>query len=75
MMNTVQKTVSTGNGFKTRLHIRRFKHSGDMHKFLNEQFDNKWAISSHDFKSGIYALAGGQYHNVKHLDPTVLAHV
>jgi len=74
-MHTIQKTVRTGNGFKERLHIKSFKTSEAMHKFLNKQTDNTWRESKHDFKSGIYAFAGGQYHNVKSLDPSVLAHI
>ena len=74
-MNTIQKTVRTGNGFKERLHIKRFKTSDLMHQFLNKQHDNTWTVSKHDLKTGIYAYAGGQYHNVKSLDPSLLAHI
>ena len=74
-MYTIQKTVRTGNGFKERLHIKAFKSSDAMHKFLNKQTDNRWRESNHDFKSGVYAFAGGQYHNVKSLDSSILAHI
>ena len=74
-MNTLQKTTRTGNGFKERMQIKRFKYSDDMYKFLNKQTDNTWSISKHDFKSGKYAYAGGQWHNVKSLDPSILAHI
>lgn len=75
-MNVIQKTVSVpSRGLKTRLHIKTFKYSDDMHKFLNKQHDNKWVISNKDLKTGVYAYAGGVYHNVKHLDASVLAHI
>jgi len=47
----------------------------DAHAFLNKQFDNTWSIYDGDLKAGTYAYAGGQWHNVKNLDPSVLAHV
>jgi uncharacterized protein YdeI (YjbR/CyaY-like superfamily) len=74
-MYTIQKTVRTGNGFKERLHIKSFKHSEDMHKFLNKQTNNNWRESNKQLKTGIYAYAGGQYHNVKSLDHSILAHI
>jgi len=58
-----------------RMRIRTFKHAEDMHRFLGRQTDNKWSISSHDLPAGLYAFAGGKWHNVKTLDPSVLAHV
>jgi len=75
MFKCAEKTTRTGNGFKERLHIKRFKTSDDMYKFLNKQHDNMWKESQLDFKSGVYAYAGGQYHNVKSLDASVLAHI
>lgn len=73
--NAIQKTVRTGSGFKERMHIKRFKCANDMHKFLNKQTDNRWQESRHDFKSGVYAFAGGEWHNVKSLDPSILNHI
>ena len=60
---------------KQRMKIKKFKSSDEMHKFLNKQTDNKWSESKHDFKTGTYVYAGGQYHNVKSLDPGDLAHM
>lgn len=74
-MNTLEKTVKTGRGFKTRLHIKTFKESEAMHKFLNKQNNNDWQESDKDLKRGIYAYAGGQYHNIKSLDSSILAHI
>jgi len=86
-MYTIRKTVKTGNGFKTRLHIKGFKSSDAMHEFLNKQANNQWVINSEPdylggfneelakLKGGQYAYAGGQYHNVKTLDPSILAHI
>ncbi len=35
----------------------------------------RWRESSKGLKAGIYVFAGGQWHNVKHLDPLLLAHI
>ena len=76
MTYIIEKIVNTGNGLKTRLHIKSFKYSDDMHKFLNKGSNSlTWFESNKDLKRGIYAYAGGQYHNVKTLDPCVLAHI
>lgn len=88
MQNFVRKYQRTGNGFKERLIIKGFKSSDDMHKFLNTA-DN--ALTWQEIKmfprlesrtpekavnkAGTYAYLGGQWHNVKTLDSTVLAHV
>ena len=84
---TVRKTIRTGNGFKERLQIKGFKSSDLMHKFLNAQCDNSWNVNSEpdyyggfkpglaDLKPGKYAYAGGQWHNVKSLDASILAHI
>lgn len=84
-MYRVAKFVKTGTGFKERLHIKAFKESGKMHEFLNKQFDNSWRIIEPDSltylrvpypeKSGVYACAGGQWHNAKKLDSSLLAHI
>ena len=75
-MNKIQKFVRTGNGFKERLHIKSFKTSQAMHEFLNKGSNAcVWSESDKGFKTGIYAMAGGQYHNVKSLDSSVLAHI
>jgi hypothetical protein len=78
MKTNIQKTVRTGNGFKERLHIKSFATADAAHGFLNKQFDNLWSIARpehSDKKAGIYAFAGGQWHNVRSLDSTVLAHI
>ena len=86
-MYTIRKIIKIGTGFKTRLQIKGFKTSDAMHTFLNKQHDNSWAINSEPdyhggfnselakLKPGKYAYAGGQYHNVKSLDASVLAHI
>jgi len=78
------KFVKTGNGLKERLHVKAFKNSNDCGAFLCKQ-DNSWkgieagAMSylktPYPAKSGIYACAGGQWHNVKKLDASILAHI
>ena len=75
-MYAIEKTVRTGNGFKERLHVKAFHTSDRMHTFLNRA-DNAlhWRESSKGLKQGIYAYAGGQWHNVKSLDPYMLAHI
>lgn len=63
-------------GLKQRLIIKSFKYADDAHKFLNKQPDNKWDIYNGPItKPGIYAYAGGAWHNVKSLDASVLAHI
>ena len=54
--------------------IREFKYSDDGYNFLNKQTDNKWNEYKGELKAGIYVFMGGTYHNVKKLDPSVLAH-
>jgi len=61
-----------------RYKVKAFKYAQNMHEFLNTG-DNalKWRETKdgEPTKTGTYAYAGQQYHNVKTLDPTVLAHV
>lgn len=74
----IQKKTYQGGVSKGRLHIKSFKYSEDAHGFLNKQHDNNWSIAEdqhQDKKAGIYAYAGGIWHNVKKLDPSVLAHI
>ena len=61
--------------FRDRLTVRGFRSSDAMHKFLNSQLDNRWCEYTGDLKPGTYARAGGEWHNVKTLDVSVLAHV
>lgn len=74
----VTKTTRTGNGFKERLTVKRFPSADLAHGFLNAQSNNDWQIArpEHaDKKAGVYAFAGGEWHNVKSLDASVLAHI
>ena len=76
-MNTVERLVRLANGtLNERLHIKAFKSSDAMHKFLNHE-DNAlfWKESKRGLKAGIYAFAGGNWHNTKKLDPSILAHI
>lgn len=76
-MHTVEKTMRLTNGtFKERLHIKGFKSSDAMHKFLNHE-DNAlfWKESKRGLKAGVYAFAGGKWHNTKNLEPGILAHI
>ncbi len=80
MKTNIQKTVSAGHHgrLSERLHIKTFKSSDEAHGFLNKQYDNNWSIArpEHaDKKAGVYAFAGGQWHNVKTLDSSILAHI
>lgn len=47
----------------------------DAHAFLNKQDNNLWSVYDGDLKAGTYAYAGGQWHNVKSLDASMLAHI
>lgn len=75
--HTVQKTVDAGSKqrLNQRMEIKRFKTLDETHGFLNKQTDNSWRESKHDLKSGTYVYAGGEYHNVESLDPSVLVHM
>ena len=75
---SIEKTVRSGHGnFKERLHVKAFKDSDAMYTFLCSKYNdwNIWKESVKGFKTGIYAYAGGQYHNVKSLDISILAHI
>jgi len=65
-----------------RITVKTFKDTDLMHRFLNKQTNNDWKINSGSLvgaslphKNGIYAGAGGNWHNVKSLDPSILSHI
>jgi len=71
---------------RERLIVKGFKSSEAMYRELakNEQSlinPRGWCECAHGFefvrtaKPGKYAKAGGQWHNVKSLDPVTLAHI
>jgi len=72
-MNAIEKL--TGTMKRNRLQIKTFKTSLDMHTFLCKG-DNAchWRESNKELKRGTYAFAGGQWQNVKNIDPSALAH-
>ena len=72
-MNNLQKTTPVIRG--QRMTIKGFKYREDMYAFLGKQTSNDWKESKHDLKPGVYAYAGGTWHNVKSLDSSVLAHI
>ena len=84
-MNSIKKEKVSGR--KVRLIIKTFKDKNSMYKFLNFQCGKAWKINSEPdyygycnkdtatLKAGVYAFAGGQWHNVKSLDASVLAHI
>jgi hypothetical protein len=64
--------------WKERLHVKSFIDLESACAFQNNQSNNDWQIASTehaDKKAGIYAYAGGKWHNVKNLDASVLAHI
>ena len=63
--------------FKDRLRIKQFKNPVAMYDFLHgiSNDTNEWKLSLRDWKAGLYAYAGGEWHNVKSLDASVLAHI
>ncbi len=69
---TKPNTVGRGN----RLVVKGFKYEDQMHKFLCDG-DNgcTWRESDRGLRPGTYAFAGGRWHNVKNLDPVLLAHI
>lgn len=66
---------------RDRLVIKGFKTSDAMHTFLNAGGNGlDWRPTTErpefaSFKPGTYAYAGGAWHNVKSLDPSILAHI
>ena len=68
-------TKTTGTWDKSRKIIRSFKTNQAGHDFLNKQSNNNWRVYDGELKAGKYAFAGGQWHNVKSLDSSVLAHI
>ncbi len=61
---------------KERLIVRLFSTSEAMYRFLNTG-DNAchWRETSTELKPGTYAYVGGQWHNVKQVDPSLLSHI
>ena len=73
-MNSIKKMEY--NGLRARIIIKSFKTNDAMHKFLNSQYDNKWSEATGEIeKPGTYAFVGGNWRNIKELDPCLLAHV
>mgnify|MGYP000241731328 CR=1 FL=1 len=73
---------SNGKMKGERIRVKVFKDSDSLHGFLNDQCNNDWKINSGSLvgaelphKNGLYAYAGGRWHNVKNLDACVLAHI
>ena len=61
---------------KERRKIRAFPDSESMHRFLGTGDNSlRWRESALGLKPGTYAWAGGKWHNVKTLDPSILAHI
>lgn len=66
-----------------RLKVKAFANADALGVFLCAQDDNKWQevcqakleAQKYPVKSGVYAFAGGAWHNVKNLDASVLAHI
>ena len=73
--NTLEKHTGQFGGAKLRMHVKGFKYREDMYAFLGKQSDNDWKESTKGLNPGTYACAGGQWHNVKSLDVSVLAHI
>ena len=83
----IRKYTRTGNGFKERLVIKGFKDKSALYDFLAKQDNNNWQeieyfprLQNSDkpkliTKAGTYAYAGGNWHNVAKLDPSILAHI
>jgi hypothetical protein len=73
---------SNGKMKGERLTVKVFNDSDLMHQFLNKQDNNDWKVNTGvktgsplPHKTGKYAYAGQQWHNVKNLDPSILMHI
>ena len=74
MTYTIESTTTKLG--RERKRIKGFKYAQDMHHFLNKSDNaNNWKESALGLKSGLYAYAGGKWHNVKTLDASILAHI
>lgn len=74
-VKTLKNLNTPGRLIHQRMIIKGFKTSDLMHKWLNDRCDNLYSVYDGPLKPGTYAFAGGQWHNVKSLDPSVLAHI
>ena len=75
MAATIERTIRLST-FRDRLEVKAFKSSDDMHRFLNKGANgNLWRVHVGGLKPGLYAHAGGKWHNVKSLDAMSLAHI
>lgn len=75
-MKLQRKTSACKPGsFCERLIVREFKDREDAYAFLGKQDNNNWREYDGPLTKGTYAFAGGSWHNVKKLDPSILAHV
>lgn len=81
MANTIRK-LRRGTGIcgvkGERMIIRNFKTNDAMHKFLNtggNALEWQEVREGEPTKSGTYAYAGQEWHNVKSLDAMTLAHI
>jgi hypothetical protein len=82
MAHAIFKLVHVpGTLAKQRLHIRTFADADLMYTFLGRQESNEWRSCAEwrpeyaNFKKGVYAYAGGQWHNVRTLDAGLLSHI
>lgn len=63
-------------GTRDRMAIKAFRDRTAMYEFLAKGSNSlSWRESTRGLKPGVYAYAGGQWHNVKRLDPSMLAHI
>ena len=82
MANTIRKLRRGHSGACNlrgeRMIIRNFKTEDAMHRFLNtggNALEWREVREGEPTKSGTYAYAGQEWHNVKSLDATTLAHI
>jgi hypothetical protein len=81
-MTKVIRTIK-GQWRGERVEVKVFRDSEAAAKFLCtgsnsltwREYDSRDAVLGLPEKAGKYVWAGGKYHNVKSLDPSVLAHV
>lgn len=76
-MFKTKEMIKTGL-VSSRMKIRSFKTSDAMHDFIAKESNhtiNPPVPYDGPLKTGTYAFAGGNWHNIKTLDPSVLAHI
>jgi len=70
--HAIEKT--SGPFGRERKTVKTFASADQMNRFLNAS-GPEWSEHRLGLAAGVYAYAGGRWHNVKRLDSSFLAHI